>query len=57
MVNKIKQFLREIFAPRVTYHVYSKEIKPEDWKIIGKDFNKVFENIEVELTPLGVIKG
>jgi len=44
MVNKIKQFLRDIFAPRVTYHVYSKEIKSEDWKVIGKDFEKVFED-------------
>jgi hypothetical protein len=48
MLNKIKAFLREIFAPRVivTHNYYSKDIKPEDWKKIGGDFDKVFEDMD-----------
>ena len=43
MVNKLKQFLQDIFAPRVVhYHVYSKEMKPEQ----EKEFNKVFQNMD-----------
>jgi hypothetical protein len=45
--EKIKRLLRDILAPRVTYHIYSssKDIKPEDWKPIWNDFEKVFEDM------------
>ena len=42
-IQRILKFLRDIFAPRVIhYHVYSKEMKPEQ----KKEFNKVFENMD-----------
>ena len=46
MINKIKKFLREIFAPKVYVHHYSKRIKSEDWEAVRKDFEKVFEDMD-----------
>jgi len=50
-MNKIKQFLRDIFAPQIHYHSYNSsskgEITPEDWEAIGKDFEQVGKDMNI----------
>lgn len=47
MFKKIKEILKDIFAPRITVtnNYYSKDVKPEDWKKIEGDFDDIFKNM------------
>jgi len=45
MKQKIKNFLRYIFAPRITVYTSEKGLSEENWKAIGEDLDKVFEDM------------
>ncbi len=54
ILKQIKNFLKDIFSPKVTItnNYYSKDITSEDWKKIGGDFEKVFEDMDTVFKKL-----